>query len=147
MNEAAVADSASKSEEDVNAASCAGEASDLDKAEETSSVYARQNKWTKRSGVLKSGDGGLGCSFRTINTSLLCSFLLCCGFFCLSGFALGVDLLLLGLRCGERVDVGAELDDLAEKVLRLALPIGMSSCCVGVARRELSYVSIRSCTL
>lgn len=44
LNEAAVADSAWTNEEDVNAASCVGEALDLITTKRISSVYARTKK-------------------------------------------------------------------------------------------------------
>ena len=65
--------------------------------------------------------------------------------------SLRIDLLLLHLRCCERVDISPELDDFPEKVLRLALPVCHCSCSIGVAGGELvdsqHLVHVGKCSL
>lgn len=63
------------------------------------------------------------------------------------GFALGslgVDGFLGLLRVAERVDVRPELDDFAEEVLALALPVSHGFCVVGVTRRVLQSGQVSS---
>lgn len=60
-----------------------------------------------------------------------------------AGLAFSVDFGFQRLRCCERVDVSAELDDLPQKIRRFALPVSHGFRCVRVTWRELGWVSKR----